>query len=141
MTANFNPIFVLAYKTAMVQILPADTTTKKTVLTAGANGCRVTAINVSTDDTVVEDVGLFIQIGGSGSVVPIGTKRVALRSGDPTLANNTTPSVNLLDAAYIASLDLDGTLALGPGDVLQVAVLATITAAKTTTFVGLYGDY
>ena len=41
MAANTNPIFVLAPKTAAVQIVNADGTTKKTLLTAGANGARV----------------------------------------------------------------------------------------------------
>ena len=141
MAANTSPIFVKNRKVAVVQILPADTTTLKTLMTADAtNGSRLLAINVSTDDTVAETLGVYIQIAGSGTNYPLGVKTVALRSGDPT-NTGAVPSVNLLDLAAIASLDPDGSLGLGPGDVVKVGVQATITAAKTTTVAAIYGDY
>ena len=141
MSANTSPIFVVAYKNNVVQIVNSDGTTKKTLLTIGSNGGRVSAIIVSTDDTAAEDFGLYVQRGGSGTVYPLGTKRVALRSGDPTLANNTAPAVNLLDASYIPVLEPDGTLPLGASDVVQVGVQAAVTSGKTATVFAVYGDY
>src|SRR5206468_6802080 len=125
------PIFVLAPKTAGVQLAAADTTTKKTLMTAGANGARVRSVNVVTDDTAPNDVGLYLQIGGAGTVYPLASKRVPARSGDPTVANPTAVAVNLLDLGAMPALEADGSLTLGAGDVLQVAVQATVTAAKT----------
>jgi hypothetical protein len=140
MAANTSPIFIKNRKVAVVQIVPADTTTLKTLMTAGAEGSRLLAINVSTDDTAAETLGVYIQIAGSGTNFPLGVKTVALRSGDPT-NTGAVPSVNLLDLAAIASLDPDGSLGLGAGDVIKVGVQATITAAKTTTVAAVYGDY
>lgn len=140
MAANTSPIFVKNRKVAVVQILPADTTTLKTLMTAGAEGARLLAVNVSTDDTAAETLGLYIQIAGAGTNYPLGVKTVALRSGDPT-NTGAVPSVNLLDLAAIASLDPDGSLGLGAGDVVKVGAQATITAGKTTTVAAIYGDY
>lgn len=140
MAANTSPIFVKNRKVAVVQILPADTTALKTLMTAGAEGARLLAVNVSTDDTAAETLGLYIQIAGAGTNYPLGVKTVALRSGDPT-NTGAVPSVNLLDLAAIASLDPDGSLGLGAGDVVKVGAQATITAAKTTTVAAIYGDY
>jgi hypothetical protein len=140
MAAGTAPIFYDTPKTAAVQIAAADTTTLKTLLTAGADGALVLGVEVVTDDTTANDVGLYVQIGGSGTNYPLGAKRAAARSGDPTQANP-TPSVALLDAGQMPFLLPDGTLQLGPGDIVKVGVQATVTAAKTVTVFASYGDY
>lgn len=70
MAAGTAPIFYATPKTAGVQILPADTTTKKTLVTAGANGSLVLGIEVTTTDTAVNDIGLYLQVGGAGTLPP-----------------------------------------------------------------------
>jgi hypothetical protein len=140
MAANTAPIFIKNRKVAGVQIVPADTTTLKTLLTAGAEGCRVLAVNAATDDTAANVVGLYVQIAGAGPNYPLGVKSVTARSGDPTNAA-AVPSVNLLDLAAMASLDPDGSLGLGAGDILKAGVQATVTAAKTVSLLAVYGDY
>ncbi len=141
MAANTNPTFVLLSKTAAVQILPADTTTLKTLLTAGANGARVTGVNVVSTDTVAQQVGLYIQLAGAGTDFPLMSKAVPARSGDNSLAANVAAAVNLLDLSLLPSRLSDGSLLLGAGDLLKVASQATVTAAKALTVIGLYGDF
>lgn len=140
MAAGTSPIFYATPKTAGVQVANADGTTKKTLLTAGANGSIVLGIEATTTDTAVNDVGLYIQVGGSGTVYPIGGKRVAIGSGDATAANPTA-AVSLLDVGQLPFLLPDGSLQLGAGDVLQVGVQAAVTSTKTLTIVAQYGDY
>lgn len=140
MAANTAPIFYATPKTAAVQVANADGTTKKTLLTAGANGCIVLGIEATTTDTALNDVGLYVQIGGAGTAYPIGGKRVALSSGDATIANPSA-AVSLLDSGQMPFLLPDGSLQLGAGDVLQVAVQTAVTAAKTLTVFAQYGDY
>jgi hypothetical protein len=140
MAANTSPIFIKNRKVAVVTIVPADTTTLKTLMTAGSEGSRLLAINVVTDDTAANVVGMYVQVAGAGTNYPLGVKSVALRSGDPTNVS-ALPSVNLLDLAAVAGLDPDGSLGLGAGDVVKVGVQATVTAAKTVTCMAIYGDY
>ena len=141
MTANTSPIFIGTVKTAAVQFANADGTTLKTLLTVDAtNGGLVLGVEASTDDTTANDVGLYLQIGGSGTNYPLGAKRVAARSGDPTQASP-TPAVAVLDAGQFPFVLPDGTLPLGPGDVLKAGVQATVTSGKTLSLVAIYGNY
>lgn len=140
MAANTTPIFYATPKTAAVQFANADGTTKKTILTAGSNGALVLGLEATTTDTAANDVGLYVQIGGAGTVYPIGGKRVALGSGDATAANPTA-AVSLLDVGQFPFLLPDGSLQLGAGDVLQAGVQAAVTSAKTLTILAQYGDY
>lgn len=140
MSASTSPIFYGTAKTSAVQIANADGTTKKTVLTAGSNGSILLGVQATTTDSAANDVGLYIQIGGSGTAYPIGGKRVAALSGDATTANPSA-AVSLLDVGQFPFLLPDGSLQLGAGDILQAAVQATVTSAKTVTIVAQYGDY
>lgn len=138
MAANTSPIFGLTPKTNAVTFVNADGTTAKTLVTAGASGCRVLSINAITDDTAANDVVLSIQLLGAGSAYGLGGKRVPIASG--TGANPTT-SVQILDPAQIAGLLADGSLQLAGTDLLKVAPVAAVTAAKTLTIVVQFIDY
>ena len=140
MVANTSPIFGLTPKTAAVTFVNADGTGLKTLYTAGANGARIVAVNATTDDTAANDVNLYVQIGGSGTARNIGGKRVPLASG--SVVASTVASVNLLDSSQIPGAILpDGSIMLGPSDVLQCGVVAAVTAAKTLTIVAFGVDY
>jgi hypothetical protein len=141
MVANVaGPIWGLTPKVTGTVIQPADTTTPKSICVAGSNGARVIGINAVTDDTAANDVNLYIQVGGSGSNYNIGGKRVAIASGN--VVASTIASVNLLDAVQMPGAILaDGSIQLGPNDVLKAGVVATVTAAKTLTIVVESTDY
>lgn len=130
MTANLaGPIWGLTPKTQVTVIQPADTTVPKTIYIAGGNGARVVGIGATTDDTVAEDVNLYVQVAGAGTARNIGGKRVPIAAGN--VVANTSAAIQLLDTGQIPSLLPDGSLLLGPGDVLQAGVAATVTAGKT----------
>lgn len=139
MAANTEPIFGLTPKTQGTEILPADTTTLKTLFTAGANGARVLSVNAVTSDTAANDLNLYVQVGGAGTNFNIGGKRVAIASGN--VVASTIPSVNVLDGTQITGLLADGSLQLGAGDVLKAGVVATVTAAKAVQIVVQAVDY
>jgi len=118
----------------VVQILPADTTTYKTLLTAGSLGSIVTNISVQSTDTAAKDVVLTMTV--SGTDYPIGTVAIPLRTGD----TNSAPSINLLNLANISpafNVDNNGNryLELPALATLRVKVTATLTAAKAISFI------
>jgi hypothetical protein len=140
MAANTSAIFPALYKTTGANLTNATGAgTKVTICTAGANGARILSINAVTSDTADNDVNLFIQPGGSGTVYNIGGKTVPAGSGD--LVASTTPSVDVLDPSQIAGILGDGTLVLGAGDVLQAATVAIVTSGKTLSLITESGDY
>ena len=141
MAANTTgPIWGLVPKTTGVNFVNATGAgVKQTICTAGANGARVIGIGATTSDTAANDVNLFVQPGGSGTVYNIGGKRVPLASGD--LVASTVAATQLLDTGQMPFLLPDGSLQLGPNDVLQAATVAAVTAAKTLSIVTQSTDY
>lgn len=139
MPANTAPIFGLTPKVVGVNFANADGTTKKTIYTAGSSGARVISINATTSDTAPNDVNLYIQVGGAGTVYNIGGKRVPLASGD--VVASTVASVQLLDVTKILAVATDGSITLGAGDVLQAGVVAAVTTAKTLSIITQAIDY
>ena len=141
MAANTTgPIWGLVPKTTGANFTNATGAgVKVTIYTAGANGARVIGIGAVTSDTAANDVNLFIQPGGAGTIYNIGGKRVPLASGD--LVASTVAAVQLLDVGQIPSLLPDGSLQLGASDVLQAATVAAVTAAKTLSIVVQASDY
>lgn len=126
-------IFYQTSNVGAVHILPADTTTSKTLLTAGANGSVVTNISVHSTDTAAKDVTLLVTVGATD--YPIGTVAIPLRTGD----TNSAPSINLLALANISpafNTDVNGNryLELPANAILKVKAGTTVTAAKAISF-------
>lgn len=140
MAANTSPIFGLTPKTTGTNFVNATGAgTKQTICTAGANGARVLAIGATTSDTAANDVNLFLQPGGSGTVYNIGGKRVPIAAGDAVAS--TIPATQLLDPTQLPFLLSDGSLELGPSDVLQAATVAVVTSGKTLSILVQSIDY
>lgn len=125
--------FVKTPTNGVVQILPADTTSQKTVYTAGANGSKITGLNAASTDTAAHDVQ--VSVTRSGVSYPIGTINVPAGAGN----SSGVTSVNMLNFTFITGLaiDSDGNpfLLLSSGDTLTLSSLVTVTAGKTLTFV------
>jgi len=130
MPANTTPIFELTPFNAGVTILPADTTTKKTIYTAGANGGRVDSIMVSSDDTAAVNLAFHIYDGATDYY--IGNVVVAIGSGYTTVARV---------EAMTTLAPLLGYLTLKNGYILKANAVVTVTSAKTVTIVAMGGDY
>lgn len=123
-----------------VQILPADTTTLKTLVTGSADGSKITAVIATSSDTAARDI--TIGITRSGTFFPLGTITIPITAGQIAA----TPAMNILDISKIPGLpfDSDGNpyIFLADGtDLLQVKALITVTAAKELDFIAVGSDW
>lgn len=130
MAANTSPIFELTVKNAGVTIVPADTTAKKTLYTGGTNGSRIDQLAVSSTDTAAVTTMWYKNVGGTD--YHIGDVVIPIGAGYTTVA--------LVDALATLEPTL-GYLVLASGEILKVAALATVTAAKQVDLVAQLGDY
>lgn len=130
------PIYIGTVKTASQTFVNADGVTVKDAYTAGASGGKLQFLNASSDDTVARIVRLYLRRGGAGADLLLGSKSVAIGAGTGAVV-----AVNLLDAVQIPGILEDGSLILGPSDVLRASVEVAVTAAKTITLVAQGGDY
>lgn len=138
--ANSNvPMFIQTINPGFQQILPADTTTLKTVLTGGANGSRVSGITITSTDTVTRDVQLWVTRSATNYL--IGTVNLPINAGNI----NSATSVAALSSGQILGLPVDSNgnsyIDLKSGDVLAVAALTTVTAAKVISVSAISGDF
>jgi hypothetical protein len=130
MAAGTKPIFEQVPALGLVQIAPADTTTKKTLVTGATEGTRVDAISVCSNDTAAVTLMFYVTVSGVDYF--LGAVGVPIGSGYTTV-----PKI-----AAMATLAPDlGYLWIPSGAVLKVAALATVTAAKVVDVVATAGDY
>ena len=132
MAVTSTPAYLQTVQAPVVQILPADTTTNKTLVTAGTNGTRVYAIYVTSTDTSARDIALKKTISGTDYI--LGTFSIPITAG----TINSTPTINLLNHSQLPNLPRDSNgntyLQLKTGTTLTVAALTTVTAAKVISF-------
>ena len=132
------PVFTQRPFLGLAQILPADTTTAKTVVTAGADGTKITAITASSNDAsrIVQ-----ISLVRSAVVYILTTVTVAANAG----TDGTAAAVNLINSTIIPGLPIDNDgqpyLFLKSGDTLTAAVTVTVTAAKTISIAAIGADF
>ncbi len=122
-----------------VTILPADTTTLKTIYAASADDAIVKAINVVSDDTAARVLDLVVNDGTTDYL--LGSVNIPLASG----SNGTATAVDLLSGAIIVGLPYDAlskrVLPLKGGYVLKVRSQSTVTTAKTITVTAVIEEY
>jgi hypothetical protein len=139
MAKSTNLNFTKNLKLSGVKILPADTTTLKTLFTAGADDSVVKSINVQSTDTAARIVQLSVNDGTNDFL--IGAVNIPLRSGDTGLV----AAIDLLGGTLMPSLPYDANgkriLPLPAGYILKVNSQSTVTAAKEITFVCMAEDY
>lgn len=133
------PIYPQQIQNWAVKILAADTTTIKTLVTAGANGTKIDSINVASDDTAAKTLILYLN---DGSVDYLLTWfNIPATSGFTT----SIPSVALLQSTQWPSTDYDSNgnkvFFLKAGWKLNVQAQATLTTAKTMTITANGGDF
>lgn len=133
MAANSDPIFSLTPHIAGQEFTSADTTTLKTLVTGATNGTRIDVITCSTSDTVAVDLGIYVQVGGSGTNFFLGNVHLP-----PGAGYSTTPGVDAIAALPLTNFRA---IVLNAADVLKAACAATMTSGKTTDVVALGGDF
>jgi hypothetical protein len=140
MTVTATPIYPQTINSSVVTILPADTTTLKTLYTGGTNGSKVENIVVTnTDSTAAYVVQIYITISSTNYL--IGTINVPLSSGNTTSA----PGINVISNSNVGTFARDPNgnayIYVANGAVLKVASTTTVTTAKALTFYAQGGDY
>ena len=133
------PTFVSAINTVPVQILPADTTTQKSLIAGGTNGTKVTSLQASSTETALAHVvEVSILRGGTNSL--LAAVNVPVNSG----FDGTTPAVDLLNSTIMPGLPVDNDgqhyLFLKSGDTLQVKAQVTVNTGKALNFYNLGAD-
>jgi len=136
-------VFPQTPKRGMVQVANADGTTKKTVVTAGANGSKIVAVTAASDDTGNRTFNIYVTRSGTSYL--LGTVTI------PTLAgtDGSAPGIDILGGGTTNQIpglpvDNDGQryILLESGDTLQAALTTgAVTAAKTVHLSAVYADF
>lgn len=116
-------------KSYKVQILPADASSLKTIATGSADGTKINALIVTSNDTTARDVTFGIT--KSATFYPLGTVSIPITAGQIAA----TPAVNLLDLTKVPGLPIDSDgnpyiFLSDANDTLQIKSLTTVTTAK-----------
>jgi len=139
MAGTATPIYPQLHTTPSVQILPADTTTLKTLLTAGANGSLINRIWVTSTDTAAKDLQFYVTISAVDYL--IGTLSIPANSGN----TNALPQVGVFESTQFPAMFIDNNgnkiMRLASGAVLKVKALTTVTSAKIINVVCQAGDF
>jgi hypothetical protein len=133
------PIFPQTVKNFVAQVLPADASGKKTLVTGATNGTKVEAIMVASTDTSARDLQLILTISSVDYVLT--TVSIPLTAG----FINSAPSIDILRNAQFPGLAYDANgnkvLYVASGAVLSVKTLTTVTAAKEVDVFGYGADF
>lgn len=131
MAVTATPAFPQAVNFGIGQITNGDTTTLKTIWTAGANGSLLQALFLSSTDTADRTINFYITRSATDYLVC--TITATANSGNSA----TIAAIDVLRHAMLQGLmyDMAGNrqLRLKSGDVLKFASTATITANKLIT--------
>lgn len=131
MAANTaGPICEIVVQTPGLQFTSADTTTKKTLYTAGSNGGRVDEIFLSSNDTSQVNLQFYINDGATDFY--IGVVAIPIGSGYTTVVRV---------GAMVTLSPVLGYLALKAAYVLKCSCLSTMTGSKTLDVVAQAGDF
>lgn len=139
MTVTATPIFPQTITSPSQQILPADTTTLKTLYTAGTNGSKIENIIATNTDTAAA-YGIQLSVTTGATTYLLGTVNVPLSSGNTTAA----PAISLLNSANLPTAkDSNGNpyIYLASGSVLKVNSLTTVNTGKIVAITCNGGDY
>lgn len=122
-------------------ILPADTTTKKTVWTAGANDGVLKSFGLTSTDTSNRNVQIWVNVGGSGTARLMGTVVVIAGSGN----DGVTAVTDVMHSALLPFLSYDAAgnrvYNAQAGTTIQIASTTTVTTAKEIDAVGDGGNF
>lgn len=131
MAVTTTPALPQAINFGIGQITNGDTTTLKTIWTAGANGSLLQSMGLSSTDTSDRTINFYITRSGTDYLVC--TITATANAGNST----TIAAIDVMRHAMLPwfQYDMAGNrqLRLKSGDVLKFASTATITSAKLIT--------
>ena len=127
--------------TAGVTASSSDTTAWKSVYTAASDDAVIKGLSAASDDTAAINLRIGIDVGGAGTVYQIACVNIPIAAGTGGAVN----AIDLLNASALPFLPVDRNgkrvIPLNGGDILKVACLATMTAAKVLTVVAFVEEY
>lgn len=126
-------------KLGLANIANADASNLKTVVTAGANGSKVTSLMLSSSDTSARDVTWGIS--RSGTFYPMGTLSVPITAGQIAATSGVDAFSSAVRPGLPADNDGQPYLLLQSGDTLDIKALTTVTSAKVISAASSYGDF
>ena len=139
MALTATPVFVQTPKVTRTTFTSADTTTAKTIATAGANGSKVVGIQICSDDTSARAIQFGIT--RSATFILLGTINLPIAAG----TDGAVPAVNGFNPSYMPGLPVDSDgeryIFMESGDTLQAKMVVSITAAKTVSVSVVQGDF
>jgi hypothetical protein len=139
MSGTATPIFPQTVKNYAAQILNADASNKKALVTGATNGTKIEAITVSSTDTSARDLQLVMTIGAVDYILT--TVSIPASSG----TTNAVPAVDILRTAQWPGLSFDANgnkiLYVASGAVLNVKSLTTVTTGKEIDALAIGGDF
>lgn len=123
------------------QILPADTTSKKTGYTAGANGAIAKSCGICSTDTSNRVVQVSMNVGGGGTDEYIGAVTVTAGAG----TDGVTAAVDLFRSVLMPWLSKDAqgnsVLNMKASTTLKFNSTTTVTTAKELDITGEVLEY
>ena len=139
MSGTATPIFPQTVKNYVAQILPADASNTKTLVTGATNGTKIESINVATTDSSSHDVQVVLTI--SSVTYLLATISIPANSGN----TNSAPSVDLLRSGQWPSLSYDACgnriLYVASGAVLGIKSTTTVSTSKEIDVLAIGGDF
>jgi hypothetical protein len=140
---SFSPNNLATYvkqpRKGLVQIANADGSSQKTVVTAGANGSKVTSLIASSTELTANNRDVQVALVRSATSYVLVTTTVPFSAG---FAAGNSP-INLIALVPNLPTDNDGQryLFLESGDTLVVSSLTTVTSGKIISVHADYGDF
>lgn len=139
MALSHQGVFVQTPKVTPKSILPADTTTKVTIATAGANGSKVVGITVTSTDTGTRILQVWLTRSATSYL--IGSFIIPIGAG----TDGAISVFNLFGSSLLPGLPVDNDgqryMFLESGDTLQASVTVAVTAAKEIDIATIFGDF
>ena len=133
------PTYVGTPKVGLAQILPADTTANKTIVTAGASGSKITGLTLTSNDSAAKVVQ--VSLVRTAVTYILGSVAVPALSGTDGVAAGINVLTNTLIPGIPVDNDGQAYIYLQSGDTLVAAVTVTLTAAKTISLTATFGDF
>lgn len=132
-------IFIGSVRNQPAQIQNADASNKILLVTPGASGSKVEALNIASTDTVARDVQLLVTKGAVDYILT--TVTIPPNSGNLAA----TPPIDMLSLTNFPGVKRDqdgkGYIMLDSGTTLSMKALTTVTAAKLIQAVAWVGDF
>jgi hypothetical protein len=139
------PVFAQTASIGVQSFLNADASTKKTIITAGANGSRVVALSATSTETAADRLAQVWLVRSSVAYL-LTSVNVLRNSGFDGIA----PNIDLLNQTIWPGMPFGGGaggfdgqsyIFLQASDLLQVSFTTAITAGKEIDIVGIFSNF